>query len=226
MVKRMKHVPPPFPRMSHLGISAVLFESTQALNHTVQQILWAVAEQAPDWTGVKEVVPGMNNLMLIFDPQATNAATLQQQLHTVWSSPVTDKTNPRTITIPVIYGGEEGVDLKDIAANAGLSLEEAAAMHAEPTYTVYFLGAHPGFAYLAGLNPKLHTPRRVEPRLKVSAGTVAIGGPQTGVNAQTLPSGWNLIGKTELSFFDPKLQPPTLLAPGDQVRFIVAGVAP
>jgi KipI family sensor histidine kinase inhibitor len=221
----MKHDCPPLPRMSHLGISALLFESTQALNHVVQTIIWSVAEQAPTWSGIKEVVPGMNNLMLIYDPFITDADTVQHAVHAAWTIPDKALATANIIEIPVIYGGEEGVDLKDIAANAGISIEAAAAMHAEPLYTVYFLGAHPGFAYLAGLNPKLHTPRRTEPRMKVSAGTVAIGGPQTGVNAQALPSGWHLIGKTPLSFFDPSLEKPTRLSPGDQVRFIVAGVA-
>ncbi len=222
----MTHNFPPFPRMSHLGISALLFESTQALNHTVQTIIWSVTEKALAWPGVQEVIPGMNNLMLIFDPFVTDAQLLQDKLHVAWAQPPDTSVNTTVIEIPVIYGGDEGVDLKEIAAHAGLSIEEAAAMHAEPTYSVYFLGAHPGFAYLAGLNPKLHTPRRLEPRIKVSAGTVAIGGPQTGVNAQALPSGWQLIGKTPLSFFDPTLTPPTRLSPGDRVRFIVAGVAP
>ncbi|WP_375509181.1 allophanate hydrolase subunit 1 [uncultured Caballeronia sp.] len=91
-------------------------------------------------------------------------------------------------------------------------------------YRVYFLGAHAGFGYLGGLDPRLHVPRLEQPRVSVPAGSVAIGGVQTGVIAQTSPSGWNLIGSTDVTFFNVGATPPALLAPGDRVRFHVSRV--
>ena len=89
---------------------------------------------------------------------------------------------------------------------------------------MFFLGFQPGFAYLGGLDEKLHTPRRAEPRLEVPAGTVGIGGAQTGIYPAVSPGGWQLIGRTGLPLFDPARTPPTLLQPGDRVRFTIAGI--
>ena len=92
--------------------------------------------------------------------------------------------------------------------------------HTGAEYIVYFLGLQPGFANLGGLDPRLETPRRVEPRIAVPAGSVGIGGAQTGVYPLATPGGWQLIGRTALALFDPQAEPPTLLAPGDRVRFV------
>ena len=130
----------------------------------------------------------------------------------------------RVVEIPVRYGGDDGPDLADVAAHTGLTPEEVVRRHSAGTYTVYFLGFQPGFAYLGGLDPALATPRRTEPRLAVPAGAVGIGGEQTGVYPAAAPGGWQLIGRTELPLFLPERDPPSLLAPGDTVRFVVASV--
>ena len=93
-------------------------------------------------------------------------------------------------------------------------------LHACVDYVVWFLGFQPGFPYLGGLSPQLHTPRRAEPRLSVPAGTVAIGGEQTGIYPLTSPGGWQLIGHTSRPLFEPGQEVPILLRPGDTLRFI------
>ena len=98
------------------------------------------------------------------------------------------------------------------------------ALHSQAVYTVFFLGFQPGFAYLGGLPEALHTPRRAQPRLKVKAGSVGIGGAQTGVYPLSSPGGWNLIGHTSTPVFDPAAAAPCWLAPGDTVRFEVEGL--
>ena len=128
------------------------------------------------------------------------------------------------IDIPVIYGGADGPDLPAIASAAGLSVQEAAAIHASPEYMVCALGSQPGFGYLAGLDPRLATPRRGEPRLNVKAGAVVIGGSQAGVIARASPSGWHIVGQTPVEFFDLAKPTPALLAPGDIVRFRIEQV--
>lgn len=125
----------------------------------------------------------------------------------------------RIIEISVCYGGEFGPDLTNVAAHAGIAPDDVIAHHSAGEYTVAMLGFAPGFPYLLGLDPALHMPRRATPRTRVPAGSVAIGGTQTGIYPHELPGGWQLIGRTPLTLFDPRREPPCLLAPGDQVRF-------
>lgn len=205
--------------VSALGTDALLFESLAPLSHVAQERILMVADQASEWRGVEEAVPGMNNLMLVFDSTQVGSAEMQSRVQQAWLSPVHARRNAREFELPVVYGGEYGLDLEHVAAHNGIGVADVIELHSSATYTVYFLGAHPGFAYLGGLDARLHTPRRAQPRLKVQAGCVSIGGAQAGVQAQTLPSGWNLIGHTDRRFFDPESATPALLAPGDTVRF-------
>jgi KipI family sensor histidine kinase inhibitor len=128
------------------------------------------------------------------------------------------------IDIPVRYGGADGPDLAALAKQVGMSVDEVVKRHTQAEYIVFFLGFQPGFAYLGGLDPALHAPRRADPRLEVPAGSVGIGGEQTGVYPAVSPGGWQLIGRTDLNLFDPARQPPTLMQPGDRVRFVALEV--
>jgi KipI family sensor histidine kinase inhibitor len=123
------------------------------------------------------------------------------------------------VEIPVCYGGDFGPDLADIARHAKLDVAEAIARHAAREYRVAMLGFAPGFPYLLGLDPALHAPRRANPRTRVPAGSVAIGGAQTGIYPRELPGGWQIIGRTPLALFDAGRESPALLAPGQRVRF-------
>jgi inhibitor of KinA len=125
----------------------------------------------------------------------------------------------RKLEIPVCYGGGFGPDLDAVAAHSGLSPEAVVAMHCAVEYFVQAIGFSPGFPYLAGLPKKLHTPRKDTPRESVSAGSVGIGGAQTGVYPIATPGGWNLIGRTPLRLFRAEETPPSLLQTGDRVSF-------
>ena len=205
--------------VSALGTDALLFESLAPLSHEAQERILMVADQASQWRGVEEAVPGMKNLVLLCDSTQVSSAEMQSRVQQAWLSPVPVRRKARELELPAVYGGERGLDLEHVAAHNGISVADVIELHSSAIYTVYFLGAHPGFAYLGGLDARLHTPRRAQPRLKVPAGSVSIGGAQAGVQAQTLPSGWNLIGHTDRRFFDPASATPALLAPGDIVRF-------
>lgn len=133
---------------------------------------------------------------------------------------VSATTPPEPIDIPVRYGGAHGPDLDELARHAGLSTDEVIARHTRTIYRVAMLGFAPGFPYLLGLDPALHMPRRADPRRRVAAGSVAIGGAQTGIYPRELPGGWQLIGQTPLVLFDAQRAQPALLAPGDRVRFV------
>jgi KipI family sensor histidine kinase inhibitor len=132
-------------------------------------------------------------------------------------------SNPteRWVEIPMCYGGKFGPDLAAVAAHTGLSEAEVIRRHSAGSYRVFLLGFVPGFAYLGGLDPQLATPRRETPRARVEPGSVGIAGTQTGVYPLAAPGGWQIIGRTPLSLFRPQETPPTLLHPGDRVRFRV-----
>src|SRR5204862_2009191 len=126
---------------------------------------------------------------------------------------------PRTVEIPVRYGGEAGPDLEDVARHTGLTSGEVVERFAVADYVVYFVGFATCFPYLGGLPPELATPRLSAPRKHVPAGSVAIGGAQAGVYPLASPGGWRIIGRTLLTPFDAASAPPPLLRMGDRVRF-------
>jgi KipI family sensor histidine kinase inhibitor len=212
------------PRIYPLGDNALVCESAPPATLDCQRRVWAAAQAARGWQHVLEVVPGMNNLTLVVDPLAADRDALADQLRAAWDATSDAPAPGREIEIPVHYGGKAGPDLEVVAKHTGLSPKDVVERHAAAQYIVFFLGFQPGFAYMGGLDEKLHTPRRAEPRLEVPAGSVGIGGAQTGVYPATSPGGWQLIGRTQVPLFDPARTPPTLLQPGDQVRFVVAGV--
>ncbi|MFG6415146.1 5-oxoprolinase subunit PxpB [Roseateles sp. DC23W] len=186
-----------------------------ALEH--QQRLWQLATALGQHEGVLSVIPGMNNLTLTFDPFRNEPEALAQAALALWHKPMRRQAAGRLVEIAVRY---DGPDLGDVAAHCDMSAEEVVRRHAATDYIVYFIGFQPGFAYLGGLDESLHTPRRAEPRTSVPAGSVGIGGAQTGIYPLATPGGWQLIGRTAVPLFDPLADPPTLLAPGDRVRFV------
>lgn len=192
------------------------------LNVRVHALAAALREAGLD--GVIDLVPAYASLAVHYDPLAWDDGReapwrrLERALRVCAAAPASAPTS-RCIEIPVRYGGEDGPDLEHVAGHAGFEAGEVIRRHAGATYRVAMLGFAPGFPYLLGLDPLLQLPRRAEPRLRVPAGSVAIGGAQTGIYPRELPGGWHLVGRTPLSLFDPVREPPCLLAPGDEVRF-------
>lgn len=212
------------PRLHSLGDAALLCELPPPATLAQQQRIWALATEALQWPSVLEALPGMNNLTLLFDPERIDAAELEMQVLAAWPQLAAATIEGRTIEIPVAYGGEHGPDLADVAAHTGFTPAEVVRRHAAGEYVVYLLGFLPGFAFMGGLAPELATPRRAEPRTAVPARSVGIGGAQTGVYPLVSPGGWQLIGRTPLEMFDPSAAEPTLLRPGDRVRFVIESV--
>ena len=128
--------------------------------------------------------------------------------------------NSRTVEIPTLYGGENGPDLSFVAEHNGLTVEEVVRIHSSRDYPVYMMGFTPGFPYLGGMDGRIAAPRLNSPRTNVPAGSVGIAGEQTGIYPMESPGGWQIIGRTETTLFDPNHEKPFLLAPGDQVRFV------
>ena len=183
--------------------------------------------QAAHLPGIVDIVPAYTTLGLHYEPSAwadahgSPARNIMAAVQSIFRTPPpATQSNRTTIEIPVCYGGELGPDLEALAGHAGLDAEEVISRHVAATYRVAMLGFAPGFPYLFGLDPALHMPRRASPRTRVPAGSVAIGGAQTGIYPSELPGGWQLIGRTPSILFDAQRDPPTLLMPGDAVRFV------
>ena len=188
-----------------------------------QRQLWAFANQLQSEQDIVEVVVGMNNLT-VFTDFYVDFEPLIQRLEQYWAELKVSTFQGRHIEIPVIYGGEFGQDLSEVAKLHNTTPEWIVQMHSEPIYTVYMIGFQPGFPYLGGLPECLHTPRRATPRTVVPAGSVGIGGSQTGIYPFSSPGGWQLIGHTNQALFDKNQAQPTLLQAGDTVKFVVEGI--
>lgn len=195
-----------------------------ALNARVHAFADALRDARLD--GIVDIVPAYASLGIHYDPRAWEDSDgmpwrrLARALRAHARSAPTRRA-AREVQVPVHYGGDDGPDLERVARHAGLEAVEVVRRHAAATYRVAMLGFAPGFPYLIGLDPALQVARRAEPRLRVPAGSVAIGGLQTGIYPRELPGGWNLVGRTPLVLFDARAEPPCLLAPGDDVRFRV-----
>jgi len=211
--------PDPSPRISLLGTTGLLFEAPGEMDIHTQRRIWWLARQVETWPCIKEAVPGMSNLMLIFSTPPRNLDSIESELLATWNRAEELHLEGRVVELPVIYGGEYGPHIADVVAHTGLMIEEIVRIHTEPLYIVFALGSHPGYCYLGGMDPRIATSRRKVPVLRLPGGAVSIGGSQTGVSASLGPSGWNTIGHTAMSFFDPLRSPPALLAPGDMIRF-------
>lgn len=209
--------------LSEAGAGALLLDvAAGAFDEDRQARLLALADSLSGTLGVEDVVPGMNNLMVAFHPLAVEAGEIRRRLVDGWRTAVATARAGREHRIDVVYGGP---DLADFAAGLGLAADEVIGRHSGAVYLVAAIGAMPGFPYLSGLDPALSAPRRAVPRAGVPKGAVIVGGGQAGIMPITAPSGWHILGHTDFALFDPRRVPPATLAPGDVVRFVVAGVA-
>ncbi|QFI69421.1 5-oxoprolinase subunit PxpB [Sinorhizobium alkalisoli] len=207
------------PRITPLGSCAILFEAQGAFDIEHQRRIWALADAAVTWGSVVEAVPGMTNLMLILSRPPGDLDKFRTLLLAAWETGAEKHVEPTVLTIPIVYGGEGGPHLHEVADRTGLSVDEVVRIHTEPDYTVYAVGSHAGYCYLGGLDARLFMPRRKVPLASIPAGSLSVAGMQTGVSASPGPSGWHTIGRAEISFFDPERRPPALLKPGDVIRF-------
>ncbi len=170
--------------------------------------------------GVLDRIPAYATLMIIYDPDRISFERLQKRIRDLQELPVqTESAAGREVHIPVLYGSPYPEDLKHVAMHAGLSEEEVIGIHTAGAYPVYMIGFLPGFPYLGNLDSRIHTPRRTRPRTAIRAGSVGIGGKQTGIYPLTSPGGWHIIGLTPVRLYDPSRSEPVLLRSGDTVHF-------
>ncbi|KAA3623018.1 MAG: allophanate hydrolase subunit 1 [Bacteroidetes bacterium] len=177
--------------------------------------------QEQDIYGVIETVPAYASLAVFYNPLIWEEEDLIQTIKGLeLSSGDVNLPVPQKWEIPVIYDPPGNPDMQSVIHHTGLSYEAIIEIHQRGEYLVYMLGFLPGFIYLGGMDPRLSVPRKKVPDLKTPAGSVAIGGAQTGIYALESPAGWHIIGHTDMTFFDSKASPPAKIKPGDRVVFV------
>ena len=183
------------------GDSAINLEFGNVISEKTNGIIRAAAQtlEADPINGVIELVPTFCSLMVVYNPCVVGYDELTSQVRGKLRGLVaTTGGIHRVVKIPVCYGGDFGPDLGDVAEHAGMSAEEVIAIHSGHDYLIDMLGFLPGFAYLGGLDERLHTPRLATPRTRIEPGAVGIGGAQTGIYPLASPGGWRIIGRAPL----------------------------
>lgn len=172
--------------------------------------------------GVEEVVPAFASLMVYYNPLHSTYSELMDAIQSIDVTAIGQAEKDTVIhEIPVLYGGDSGPDLAFVAEYHQLTEDEVIRIHSAEIYRVYMIGFVPGFPYLGGLDPKIHTPRLDTPRLQTPAGSVGIAGQQTGIYPLSTPGGWRIIGKTPIPLFRPeRTERPVLISAGDSIRFV------
>jgi KipI family sensor histidine kinase inhibitor len=231
------------PRIVPFGDAALLVVLgeviDEGLNERVHRLAAALEIRLSSHAGWGRCVPAYASLLVPFDtlrmPGSEAESALAALLAELGPARAALDSDARTSSdtagsvgraiaeVPVRYGGDDGPDLDEVAERCGLRPADVVELHAGTTYRVFMLGFSPGFAYLGTLPEPLRLPRRTEPRPRVPAGSVAIAAEQTCIYPQQTPGGWHLIGRTELTLWDARADPPARLRPADRVRFVPLG---
>lgn len=210
-------------RILTAGDSALLIEFGKEINPETKRKITAIVQLMREQhiEGIVDVIPAFCSLLINYDPRVLSYEELKERMENLLKMETkTETTRKRIFEIPVCYGGEYGPDIDNIAEHAGLSVNEVIKIHSSKDYLIYMLRFLPGFTYLGGLDERIHTPRLASPRLTIRAGSVGIGGSQTGIYPLDSPGGWQLMGLTPVRTYDPERQTPILVEAGDYIRFI------
>jgi KipI family sensor histidine kinase inhibitor len=212
-------LPPPLLLPS--GDSAITVEFSRTIDDTANRKVLALdrvlAETPID--GITETVPTYRSLLVHYDPAVVGYEALGSRLLALATGPLSLGSKTRRWRVPVCYGGENGIDLEDVAKTLQTTPDDIVARHTAGRYRVAMIGFTPGWSYLSGVDKFLHMSRRHSPRLLTPAGTVSIGGIQTGIQCLAGPSGWHLLGRTAVRTYQLHREPIFLLEPGDEVNF-------
>ena len=204
---------------SDCSLLVTLGERIDLCVHRRVRSFCALLEGSPH-PAIVNLSPAYASVLITFDPTETSLPEVTTYVESLLPAIDASQVEPaRLVEIPVCYGEEFGPDLGAVAAHAGLSIDDVVRIHSSAEYVVYFLGFSPGFPYLGGMPKSIVTPRLAQPARAVPAGSVAIGGGQTGIYPVASPGGWRIIGRTPLCLFDASADSPVLLTIGDRVRF-------
>lgn len=219
----MKAAPGHELRFLDAGDGGLVVELGLQIDEATNAAVMALAEQVgrADLNGILELIPTYRSLLIQFDPLSLTKSELAATVRSSWETCRATHRHASLWHIPVCYGGDHGIDLPFIAQTHRLDEAEVIRRHAAATYRIYMIGFAPGFAYLGGLDPALHTSRRTDPRLRTPPRSISIGGMQTAVSPPLeIPSGWHMLGQTAVRTYDPARKTETFLfEPGDYLRF-------
>jgi inhibitor of KinA len=209
-------------KIEPLGDTAILVSLGNEINEAVHKQIYRFMAQLSieKIDGIVEWVPAYTTVAIYYRPEFISFERLRALIEKALK---TSSHSPERVSIvyeiPVLYGGEAGPDLSYIASFHHLTEEEVIALHSGQEYLIYMMGFVPGFPYLGGLPAKLAVSRLEHPRPKVQAGSVGIGGNQTGIYPSEVPSGWRILGTTPVKLFDITQPAPTLFSAGNYIKF-------
>jgi inhibitor of KinA len=210
------------PKFRAMGDRALLVELggdiNREVNRRVRMLYYSLSDC--ELGGVVELIPSYATLLIVFDPLKISLAGLKAgTLRLMETADPSRIPEPKTVRIPVVYGGDFGPDLLWMAEFHHLTPDEVIRYHTATTYHVYMIGFTPGYPYMGEVPIEIATPRRDTPRTRVPQGSVGIAQRQTGIYPVASPGGWQIIGRTPVRLFDPAAWPPTPLEIGDAVNF-------
>jgi KipI family sensor histidine kinase inhibitor len=211
----------PTPKILPCGDSAVTIEFGDRIDPDINGMVLALDDiiraRAP--AGLLETVPTYRSLTVQFDPVETDYEALIRLVNEETKDLAPRKAVGRRWRVPVVYGGEYGSDLEEVAETHGMTPAQVIEIHSSAIYRIYMIGFLPGFTYLGGLDKRIATSRRVQPRAKIPSGTIMIGGEQAGIAPMDMPSGWHNLGLTPVRPYAPERDPVFLFAAGDEIVF-------
>ena len=193
-------------------------EISPEINKKIRAFKIAVEKAAID--GIVETVPTYRSLLVVYKPEVIGFKALTKKFDEIMNNMGNiEIPAPVVIEIPVLYGGEMGPDIENVASHNGKTVEEVIKIHTSEEYLIYMLGFIAGFPYLGGMSKEIATPRLSSPRVKIEGGSVGIAGEQTGIYPVASPGGWQLIGRTPLKMYDADREKPVLLEAGQYIKF-------
>ena len=218
-----------YPRIVSASDSAILVEVGDGISEDVNREVYRIRDaiEASDVSEyIVEMIPAYRTLLVEYVATEVSDADMRAELEQPINEISVDAggtdidSSGRTVEVPVVYGGEFGPDLSDVAAHAGLSEDQVIDIHSSATYRVYMVGFAPGFPYLGGMDARIACPRLTTPRVRIPAGSVGIAESQTGIYPNESAGGWRIIGRSPKKLFDVDMEPPSVLEPGAMVKFV------
>lgn len=204
------------------GDSAVTLEFSREISEEVNAKIRYLAEKISSVgkEGIVECIPTFCSITVFFNPAVLSRKKLIKFLASLVGEYKPEGAGEgRVFKIPVCYDGEYAPDMQDMTEILGLTKEEIIEIHTSRDYLIYMIGFLPGFPYLGGMDERIEAPRLDSPRTSIPAGSVGIGGKQTGIYPLASPGGWRLIGRTPLKVYDPEREEPIFYRAGDRIRF-------
>ena len=206
-----------------VGDSSVLIEFGKEISPEINARIATMIKlmKVQQIEGIVDMIPSFCALLINYDSRVISYSDLNKRLENVLKLDAkAEVAAAEVFEIPVCYGGKFGPDMANLVEHSGLSEKEIIEIHSGSDYLIYMLGFLPGFPYLGGLDERIHIPRLANPRIKIPAGSVGIGGAQTGIYPLDSPGGWQLLGQTPVKTYDPEREVPILFEAGDYIRFV------